>query len=435
MVALRRRGLRVQGFKVGPDYIDPSYHTLVTSRFSRNLDTWLFPKGLLKEVFANAAKGADVAVIEGVMGLFDGIRGMSDEGSTAYVAKLLKCPVILVLDAHGSARSTAAVALGFKEFDRRLPLKGVILNKVSGPSHAEHCARVIESKVGLPVVGAIPRDDSILLTERHLGLIPAPEAKPREALLDKISELVERNVDVERIVEIARSAGPLGTVKCRLFRERKRKWRVSIGVAWDDAFNFYYRENLELMALYGAEVKFFSPMRDKSPPDVDGMYLGGGFPEMLAKELEVNEAMLASVKRAAESEMPIYGECGGLMYLTEAIVDFSGREHKMVGLFDCKAVMSRKLTLRYTLAEVVSGNVLAARGWLLTGHEFHYSKIAELPRDAKFAYLMRIGEGIDGKHDGLLEYNTLASYTHLHFAQKTRLVENFLRSCARFKRK
>jgi len=435
MGALKRGGFRVQAFKVGPDYIDPSYHTMVTGRPSRNLDAWMVPQNGIIEIFERATRNIDIAIIEGVMGLYDGLSGSDETGSTAQIAKILRCPVILVIDVHDMARTAAALALGYKNFDEDIHIAGIILNRVASPTHARWCKEAIEAVAKIPVVGALPVNGEIAMPERHLGLIPTPEMEILNPFFPKIRDFIQDSINLEKVIEIAKSAGELPEIIGTIYPKENHTKEVTIGVAFDEAFNFYYQDNLDLLEAYGATVRFFSPVHDKSlPADVDGLYIGGGFPEMLPRELEVNEDLRKSIKEVAEDGMPIYAECGGLMYLTDSITDFNGNTFKMVGLLDGKTTMTKDLSINYTIAEVVYDNPLLEAKDLVKGHEFHFSKISDIPSDAKFAYAMRMGIGIDGKRDAWMEYNTLASYMHTHFAQDSRIVKNLVKSCERYKR-
>ncbi|MEM0029291.1 MAG: cobyrinate a,c-diamide synthase [Candidatus Nitrosocaldus sp.] len=443
MYALKEKGYKVQGFKVGPDYIDPSYHTSVTGVASRNLDPWLMGEDGVVESFINSmhTSNAEIAVIEGVMGLYDGLSGIDDYASTAYIATLLDSPVILVIDASKAARSVAAMALGFIEFNREVKVKGVILNNVAGDRHARYCLDALEQK-GIPVLGIVRRNKDTRLKERHLGLVPTYESsKARDDAL-ATARYVSEYINVDGILDIARSASS----SSRLKHERvevdndddavvvdhsySRK-DVIIGVALDESFNFYYADNLEMLSRY-ARVVYFSPIKDEEPPECDGLYIGGGFPEVLASMLASNAEMMKRVKDNAEDGMPIYAECGGLMYLSRSITDTDGSKYNMVGLIDADTIMDRRLTLNYTEARVDAPScIIADPGSMVRGHEFHYSTLADIAGDSRFAYEMLRGKGVDGKRDGFIVQNTLASYMHLHFSRKS-LVETFIYSCRRY---
>lgn len=428
MGALKNAGYKVQGFKVGPDYIDSSYHTAVTGRPSENLDTWLVPKTHIREVFNQTTRDVDIAVIEGVMGLFDGLSGVDETGSTGQIAKLLNCPVLLVIDVHNTVRSAAAVAAGFKNFDPEVKVAGVILNNVAGEVHANWCKDAIE-KIGLPVVGWLPVNSKVAMPERHLGLIPTPE-KNEASVYQEIIKFIQERLNVNQIYELAKSAGPLPEVETKQKPKAPQKASVKIGVAFDEAFNFYYPSNLNLLSQLGAEIIRFSPIHDKTiPQDVGGLYIGGGFPEMFLKELEANQSMRKSILQAINNGMPVYAECAGLMYLTKTVADFDGNSYKMVGALDGNTKMTSKTLVTYSEAKAIEPNILSSQGEKIRGHEFHNSVITEIPAEAKFAYQMMMGEGIKEKKDGWILNNTLASYMHIQFAQDDSIAQSFFDKC------
>lgn len=425
MKALMEKGYVVQGFKVGPDYIDPSYHTSITNRQSRNLDAWLMGEDGLLQSFHDAGKDADIAVIEGVMGLFDGLSGSNNFASTAHVARLLKSPIVLVIDAAKAARSVAAVALGFVKFDPSVRVDGVILNNVAGDKHAKYCTDAIR-QIRIPVLGVIKRNRDIHLQERHLGLVPTSERSDLSEKVVAVADYMKECMDIDKIAAIARKAPRLKLKGNGVLK----KVDVSVAVALDESFNFYYADNLQMLQALGADLKFFSPVNDKHFPQADGLYIGGGFPEVLAEKLERNSSMLQSIRKVTMDGMPTYAECGGLMYLTRSIAEFDGKKHRMVNLIDADTVMNKKLTLNYTEARIVNPCIVGADK-TIHGHEFHYSNIENVPNDVRFAYQLKKGKGIDGSSDGFIEYNTLASYMHLHFANR-KLAENFLITCKKY---
>ncbi len=426
MKALKEKGYTVQGFKVGPDYIDPSYHTSVTNRQSRNLDPWLMGEDGLLQSFHEASKDTDFAVIEGVMGLFDGLSGKNNFASTAHIAKLLKSPVILVIDAAKAARSVAAVALGFIKFDPSIKVVGIILNNVAGDKHARYCTDALK-QIKIPVLGIIKRDKDIQLQERHLGLVPTSERKELRDKVMKVADYMKEHIDIDKTISIARKAPKL-KIKTNSV---SKKMNTTIAVALDESFNFYYADNLDILRALGAELEFFSPVNDKRIPDADGLYIGGGFPEVLANKLENNSGMLKAVRNVVMDGMPTYAECGGLMYLTRSITEFDGNKHKMVNLFDIDTIMDKKLTLNYTEAKVVNSCILANAGKTIHGHEFHYSRVDGTSKDVRFAYQLKKGKGVNGSNDGFIVYNTLASYMHIHFTNR-KLVENLLVACKKY---
>lgn len=325
MAALKRRNIRVQGFKVGPDYIDPSYHAAVTGRFSRNLDTWMMVKGVIREVFHRGSEGADVSVIEGVMGMYDGKDPLSNTGSTAGVSQLLQAPVLLVVNAASMARSAAAVVLGFQQLDPSVNIAGVIVNQVGSKGHFELVKAAIEQMCGVPAVGYLTRQSPLQIPERHLGLIPALERGEMTGLFDALADAIEATSDVEQILQIAGQAEVWTSPEPILFVGRKREPEVTLAVARDEAFNFYYPENLELLEWYGARLVEFKPLHGELVPGgAEGVYIGGGFPEEFADELSRFDAVRMSLRRAVQDGMPVFAECGGFMYLTDRLTDRQG---------------------------------------------------------------------------------------------------------------
>jgi len=433
MNAFTSRGLRVQPFKVGPDFIDPSYHTRATGIYSKNLDTWLTSPEAVLKIFVKSSRMCDLAIIEGVMGLFDGVSGSDDAASTAEISRILNAPIILVVDVSRTAGSSAALVHGFKTFDQTLKLKGVILNHVKSQKHIDLTKQAIEKGAGVPVVGALPTTANISMPSRHLGLIPALERDGLADFLAGLREFIEEYLDLDQILEIARDADDLETEE-EEDSSQSVGVRARVGIAYDEAFNFYYRDNIELLEANGAEVVSFSPIHDSSlPSNLDGMFLGGGFPEAYAKQLEENQPMRGSIKKAVEDDMPVYAECGGLMYLVESTEDLEACPHRMIGILNGKAIMGGKLeSLNYSLAHVIRKNLLSDVGFTLRGHEFHYSKIEDVPADAKFAYEMKVGKGISGRYDGWLQHNLLASYMHIHFAYDLHIARNFVDACERY---
>ena len=417
--ALRGGGLSVRPFKVGPDYIDPGYLSEAAGAGAYNLDAWMMGRARLLESFARHSD-ADVSVIEGVMGYYDGHGGGSDLASTRHVASITRSPVVLVLDASGAARSVAAAALGFRRFHRDSRIAAVVLNGIGSARHAAMCGEALAGS-GIPVVGAVPRDPSLGLESRHLGLVPAREDRRLAGRIRRMSGAVARHLDVRRILRIARSAPPLPRA-----REPEARGRAAtVAVALDASFNFYYQDNLEALRAEGARLRFFSPVGDRELPRCDGIYIGGGFPEVLAAKLEGNGPMRASVRRAAEGGAPLYAECGGLMYLTRSVRG-EGRARRMAGLLDADTVMAGR-TLGYTRGRILPGSpVSGARAF--RGHEFHYSRLESVAADSRFACALDEGVGIAGGRDGLAVHGTLASYGHLLFDR--RFARGFVLRCA-----
>lgn len=400
MAALAARGLRVQPFKVGPDFIDPTHHTAICGRPSRNLDPYMMgPKGVA-ETFARAVRGADIAVIEGVMGLYDGMDG-SETSSTAEVAKLLQAPVLLVVDARGMSRSVHAVVRGYTGFDPEMRIAGVVLNRVGSERHR----RSIEPGLETPALGWIPRRTDLVVQSRHLGLAMAHESDT----MGLFGRIVEETCDLEGIVQAAERAPPLPATD---LPDPPPESEVCVGVARDEAFCFYYQDNLERLAAAGADVRFFSPIRDPLP-EVDLIYLGGGYPELHAAALEASPCREA-IRKAADGGTPIYGECGGLLYLTEGLD--ADRFYRFSGILPARSVMAERIQgLGYVDASVRQGTGLLPSALAYRGHEFHYSRV-ESGGDARFAVTLRRGRGIEQGRDGLFEENAMGCYTHAYFS-------------------
>ena len=428
MGALARRGLRVQPFKCGPDYIDPSYHLMACGAPSRNIDTWLLSHDTALEFFGRAARSSDVAVVEGVMGLYDGHANLTEQGSTAEVAKLLRAPVVLIASAARVARSVAAEVLGFQKFDPSVNIAGVILNGVGSPRHLEFCRPPIEDATGLPVLGYMPRRDDLRVPERHLGLIPTVEGIVVEEWFDKLTEQVEETIDLDRMLEIAVQA-ETPIVAPSAFPTEAQPLRARIAVAQDKAFNFYYQDSLELLEAWGAELVPFSPLKDAGLPDgIGGVYIGGGFPELFARELAASASMKQSLRNAHAAGRKIYAECGGLMYLGETLTDFDGEAHQMVGLIPAQSSMSKgRLTLGYREVEALADGALLAKGERVRGHEFHWS-VADSPASSEQAvYAVR---SQNGRIEGFRSRSLWASYIHLHMGSKPGMARRFVGECA-----
>jgi len=403
---IKKSGYSVQPFKVGPDYIDPSYLSAISKNDAKNLDVWLMGENELVQSFVKNSS-SDVSVIEGVMGYYDGFGGKTNYASTHHVASLLKAPTVLILDASKTARSIAATALGFVKFHHNSRIVGIILNKIGSKKHENMCKQALAS-LKVPILGSILRN-SESLESRHLGLIPVKEQMSLQNKIRKVSREISDSLDIGKIIQICKNVSELPKVQQKKFKNPT----ATVAVALDSSFNFYYHDNLEALRREGAKLKFFSPVSDKKIPKCDLIYIGGGFPEVLGQSLERNTTMRNLIKKHAEEGMPIYAECGGLMYLTKSI-SFGKKKYKMVGLFDAETQMTKKMTLNYTEGRITS-NCLISGPAKFRAHEFHYSKIGNLARDAKLVYDLKIGEGISGKKDGLSEYNTLASYCHLYF--------------------
>ncbi len=431
MGALTRRGYAVQPFKAGPDYIDPSYHQLACGVPSRNLDTWLLPHPTVLELYDKASARRQISVVEGVMGLFDGHSSLDEEGSTAQLAKLIGSPVILVADASKVARSVAAEVLGYQQFDPALNVAGVILNGVGSPAHLEFCKPQIEATTGLPVLGYLPRRAEFEQPERHLGLIPTVEGTVARQWYDALIAQVEETIDVGRIAELAGTCAPPSPSADapQVYPSEPQSKRAVIAVAQDKAFNFYYQDSLDLLEAWGAEIVPFSPMEDASLPEgAGGVYLGGGFPEMFAAELSANRPMLDSIRRASEQGVPIYGECGGLMYLGRSLTGFDEVPYPMAGLIPAVSAMSQsRLSLGYREVEARADGPLLASGQRVRGHEFHWSTLEQPPQDDESAYRV-VNQG--GRPDGFRAGSVWATYVHVHLGSAPGLALRFVETCA-----
>ncbi len=424
LAALRERGRRVQPFKAGPDFIDPSHHRAATGRLSRNLDGWMLEAGYNREIFAHAAADADFSIIEGMMGLFDGSSPVNDIGSTAELAKQLAARVILVIDGSAMARSAAAMVTGYARFDPLLRVAGVLFNRVGSAGHYLLLKAAVEQETDVIPVGYLRPDVALTISDRHLGLVMAVD-QGDDQLYRRLAKAALETIDLDRIEVLAHLASPLPeTVRPPVIKSQGRT--VRIGVAQDRAFCFYYPDNLERLEAAGAELVTFSPLHDDALPDVDMLYLGGGYPELHGAALTENVAMRAAVKRFAERGGVIYAECGGLMYLSESILDFDGCSHDMVGIFPAETIMQKSgLTLGYRTVECSHRSILGDVGVTARGHEFHYSTLVA-KGSLQYACVLRDAGGLLKGQDGLMKGNVLALYTHLHFASQPTIVTSLL---------
>jgi cobyrinic acid a,c-diamide synthase len=426
LAALRGQGLCAQSYKVGPDYIDPGYHQLASGQPAHNLDTWLLPPEKMKSVFAKTSAGKDIVVIEGVMGLYDG--GRQGISSTAAVAKMLKAPVVLVIDARSMGESAAAVVLGYKTYDPEVEIAGVIINRLGSETHRQMVVEAVE-RLGIPVIGALQRNTALTMPERHLGLMPVTENEARDTVT-AMGRQIAADVAVDRILSIARQADVLPVMEPAGSGEQQFV-PVKIGIARDEVFSFYYPESLNALADAGAELIFFSPLHEQELPDVDGLIFGGGFPEMFIRQLYQNAAMRQAVYRACSAGMPVYAECGGLMYLSRQIVNFEGKTLDMAGVVPAVCTMQSKLeTVGYVEVEALSDNVLCAAGDKLRGHEFHFSSMIPEERDT-FPWAFEFTKVRNGQRysGGFSWRNVVASYLHMHFAGNEKAAARFVDQC------
>lgn len=416
LAAWRIQGRRVIPFKKGPDYIDPAWHTLAAGSPSHNLDPFLMEGDQILNLVTRQAQAADVLLIEGNRGLFDGLDAQGTY-STAELAKLLATPVVLVVDCTMTTRTAAALVLGCQHFDPQVNLVGVILNQVARPRHEAILRASIERYCGVPVLGAVPRLKCAVFPERHMGLVPPPEHRAARQALRAAQDLAERYLDLGGLWQAACQAPPLPVISRPLYPEPEIRETVNIGIVRDAAFQFYYPENLEALEQAGARLVFLSALSDPElPPDLDALYLGGGFPETNALALAGNATFRASVRRAAEAGLPIYAECGGLMYLGRSLHTLEGQAFPMVGLLPYDFLMGKSPQGHgYTTLEVVAPNPFFPPGTRLKGHEFHYSRMQPEPgSEARLAFHLSRGTGMGGQRDGYIYKNVLATYTHLH---------------------
>jgi cobyrinic acid a,c-diamide synthase len=446
--SFRSRGHVVAPFKKGPDYIDASWLTRAAGRPCRNLDLFLFSTSVAMRSFLEASRGADVAVIEGNRGLYD---GMDSEGSysSAELAKLLKAPVLLSVDVTKTTRTAAAQILGCQTLDPEVPLAGVVLSRVAGARHESILRETIEGICGIPVLGAIPRLPDDLFPERHLGLVPPQETDEADSPLSRVMEVAEKYLDLDRILALARSAPPAsnnhgpvhvevgrGTAGPQAQTESQAQIgpHARIGVFRDAAFQFYYPENLEHLVQAGGELVEVSPLEDSSLPEVDALYLGGGFPETLAPGLSQNVSFMDSLRDAAQEGLPIYAECGGAVYLGETL-HYQGRSFPLAGVLPVEyGFQAKPRGHGYTVLETVGENPFFPIGQTLRGHEFHYTyMLSPGADDLDFAFRMHRGYGYDGEHDGLCRGNVLASYTHVHALGTVEWAPALVRTAVRFK--
>ena len=422
LAALKRRGIQVRSFKVGPDYIDPMFHRHVTGQACYNLDPMLTSEEYVQRCFVE--KAGDCAIVEGVMGLFDGAAGKKDFASTAHVARLLDLPIVLVVDCSRLSNSVAAIVHGYRSFDPRLKFAGVVLNRVGSDRHLELLKSALED---VPILGVLRRQDAIEIPDRHLGLVPTDELPGLNELIERLAQLGETCFDwgkISALLANPRRDDPAG----RLYHAVGNTDRPRIAIARDAAFNFYYQDNLDLLKQSGANLIEWSPLNDPFPTNIDGLYFGGGFPEMFAATLSENQTTRKAIHAAIQSGMPTYAECGGLMYLSENIVDFSGDTFPMVGAIPTTTAMRSRLTLGYRRGTVLEESPIVARNTIVHGHEFHRSTTTTAPDRPLFQFAET------NQFDGWHSSNLHASYLHLHWGATPEIPKRFVEHCAKFKR-
>jgi len=450
--ALRRRGLTVQPFKVGPDFIDPGHHSRATGRVSRNLDGWMLSRDTNLALFRRHAAAAQIAVVEGVMGLFDGYDGLSEAGSTAEMAKWLNLPALLVVDARSLARSAAALVHGYATFDRELTLAGVVFNRVGSAAHLHYLEQALSGLNGINCIGGLPREADLAIPERHLGLFTTEDHPLDESRLTHLADFLEENLDLDGLLAalpVLSFSRETPVVEASPFNPRPLTpdpWpltgpltpgpsAVRLGVARDPAFCFYYQENLELLAQSGAELVPFSPLADRElPENLHGVYLGGGYPELYATQLAANAGMKRSIAVQAAAGLPVYAECGGLMYLSREIEDLEGRRHPMAGVLPLSVRMLPRLkALGYREITLTGSGLLGPKGTKARGHEFHYSEIAAELEDLPRLYKITARQGQETAPEGYSVNNVLASYVHLHFGSNPAVARHLVERCLDYK--
>jgi cobyrinic acid a,c-diamide synthase len=416
---------------VGPDFIDPGHHTRITGTACRNLDGWMLSKSINQNIFCRHTKTADVAVVEGVMGLFDGYDGKSDAGSTAQMAKWLNLPVLLAVNAKSMARSAAAVVYGFEKFDSDLRFSGVIFNQLGSSRHLNYLKDALSGHVQMPCLGGLVRNADIAIPERHLGLVTLQDHPLSPAAINRLADFIETTVDMDALlacfsdIHLEPETAP--------FPQPSQSGRVRIGVAMDPAFCFYYPDNLDILSEAGAELVPFSPIADSSlPEELCGIYFGGGYPELHAEKLAANSELRSQVLASSLNGMPIYAECGGLMYLCKELTDMDGRNHPMAGCFPFSTRMLQRLkTLGYREITLNNDTILGPAGRKIRGHEFHYSEIIP-PAESAYVYSVTSRFNETRVEEGFQVNNTLGSYIHLHFCSLPDAAAAFVHACGQY---
>ena len=439
---LQRKGIRAAAFKCGPDFIDPMFHKKVLGTPSRNLDLYMAGEEGVRRAFAAGCAGAQIAVIEGVMGYFDGTGTSGMEGSSYRLACVLQTPVLLAADVRGMSRSAAALIKGFADYGEQKMIRGTFLNRVS-PAMADRIGGWLESETGIPALGSFPVDDALRIESRHLGLIEPDEIPDLLQKIDHAADLLEQTLDLDRLLAIAGSApvlhveerkGPAFTAEKReispaaVTSERKIPKPVTIAVAQDEAFSFYYEDNLELLEELGAEIVCFSPLHDKGLPEADGLLIGGGYPELKARELSANIGMHTSIRQAAERGMPMLAECGGFQYLQQELVDAEGNAHRMCGVLKGQSRMTKKL-VRFGYVEVSGEGGYFGPGRAIRGHEFHYSDSTDSGNACK-----AVKPGGRSWDCMVVQGRITAGYPHLYYRSDPAFAEAFVRECRKFRK-
>lgn len=433
--AFARRGLKVATFKVGPDFLDPTYLAIASKRKCYNLDGWMMGLDYCKKLFAEKTKGADITIVEGVMGLFDGASGKTREGSTAEITAALNAPVALVVGTHGMGGSVAPLVKGFSEFDGAVRVACVIANNAGSESHAVMLKEALEAEGQAPLAGAIPRGAFPQLPGRHLGLVTADAEILNPDILDQLADAVEKHVDLELLLKTAKSAGAFNVESAGNVDEKNTdEIRIRIGIASDEAFHFYYQDTLEALEAAGCELVEFSPIRDGVlPENLSALYFGGGYPEAHAAELAANDSMMSAVREFAESDSPLYAECGGLMYLSRYIRGLDGAKIDMCGVLPFGVrMLEKRWMLGYVEARLEKDSLWGSAGTVIRGHEFHYSEPEEINDNDGWKKIYSLKRRRSGavEAEGFSKGAVLASYAHLHFASTPGAVRAFTDRCA-----
>lgn len=428
-----RKDVKIQPFKSGPDYIDPAFHTFVTGNASRNLDAWLLPEDNIRRLMVKSGYDKDLSIIEGVMGFYDGHSVHKKVGSTAHLSKILEAPVVLIINGSGISTSAAAIVHGFKTFDPNVNIAGVIINMVNSQRHYEILKEAIEDMAGVKCYGYLKKNPEMNLSSRHLGLIPSYEVDALKEKIDLISDMMDETIDFDGLLALGQEAPIIETEKL----EVEKIVDLTIGVPMDKAFNFYYRDNLDMLEALGAKLVHFSPLEDeKLPEGLDGLYVGGGFPEVFASELSANKSMLASVKDYIEGDMPVYAECGGLMYMCQSIVDLEGKSYDMVGVIENTSTMTGRLKrFGYVEASLNEDTIIGKNGTAFRAHEFHRSELSVCDDDhMQYDVEKDRGNGdVKRWNCGYSYKNFLGGYAHIHFYNNLDIPVNFLKTCQRIK--
>lgn len=464
MAALVDMGFKVQPFKVGPDYIDPMFHTFITGNPSRNLDTWILDEKTVREIYTKNSWKADISIVEGVMGFYDGFGGTSILGSTAHVSKVINSPVVLVVNGEGASLSIVPLIKGFMDFCKEVDIRGVIINGVNSEGHYQLLKNSIEKLLPIEVLGYMPFIKDCEIKSRHLGLIPQGEICDLKAKMNKLSTQVKKTIDIEKLLKISQESFQTVNVNgsgneeqkvlnkevkntielsasispSTMKREESKNWiGVRIAVAKDNAFNFYYRDNLEFLESMGVELAYFSPLKDKElPEEIHGLYIGGGYPEVFGKELSNNRAIRENIKSVIKNGLPTYAECGGLMYLGESIYDRELNCFEMVGVIPLSTKMTDRLRrFGYVDIEVTDSNVVSKKGDKIRAHEFHYSHV-EMTKEVPTCFRVlksRPDMPIKEWNCGYKVYNLIAGYPHIHFLSNKSFAMEFVKNCEDYK--